>query len=114
MSSPSSHCWFPYTDSNAIPNIQAICLGTGRFLRSVLVPAIVDMNPVLIQPRGDSFWKYMQEKDGNNLYEVDTVMPDGAVDTTAIPCYGGFSMGTAEGSQALEARFPEILKHSNG
>jgi hypothetical protein len=35
-----------------------------------------------------------------NVYEVDTVMPDGAVATEYVPCGGAFSLGNPEDKQA--------------
>ncbi|KAG7355201.1 mannitol dehydrogenase [Nitzschia inconspicua] len=91
----------------------ALCLGTGRFLRSVLVPALVGagMKPILLQTRGRSFLEYMQQRQGqqasgdNNTkptlsYEVDTVQPDGTVVTDHVPCGGAFSLGNAQDKQA--------------
>jgi hypothetical protein len=74
--------------------IDCLCLGTGRFLRSVLVPALVGMSlkPALIQTRGRSFLEYMSER-SEVSYEVDTVLPSGDVGTANVPCFGAFSLG---------------------
>lgn len=87
--------------------VDALCLGTGRFLRSVLVPSLVGagMRPALIQPRGRSFLEYMManegETEGGCHYPVDTVERDGSVTTEHIPCWGAFSMGSNDDKTAL-------------
>jgi hypothetical protein len=78
---------------------MALCLGTGRFLRSVLVPALVGagIETIVIQPRGRSFLEYMTkriEKTIVNTFEVDTVQPDGSIVTEDVQCGGAFSLPT--------------------
>lgn len=81
--------------SSSIPiNISSLCLGTGRFLRSVLVPALLetcDCNTiVLIQPRGTSFVDYCYSRrlplseSGCFYYEVDTIEHSGDVVTDEV------------------------------
>ena len=99
QSSPSS--LFP-GNLNDISSINAICIGSGRFLRSVLVPALLgcDLKPAIIQTRGRTFMDYCKEryKNGNVLtYEVDTVEFDGKTTTETVPCYGAGTLGTEEG-----------------
>jgi short subunit fatty acids transporter len=49
--------------------------------RAVLVPAVELLGGVVIaQPRGEKFVAYMNERAG--LYEVDTVLADGSVQTS--------------------------------
>jgi hypothetical protein len=98
----------------------ALCLGTGRFLRSVLVPSLVGagFEVALIQTRGRSFLEYMllrinrnRSEDLNttyNTYEVDTVLTSGAIETTEIPCHGAFSLGLPEDKHALVEVLPQF------
>jgi hypothetical protein len=89
----ATHWLSSAVDNNDTP--MALCLGTGRFLRSVLVPALVGAGlskPVLIQTRGRSFLEYMQQRP-DDTYEVDTVQPDGSIVTEHVPCGGAFSLG---------------------
>jgi hypothetical protein len=109
-------------DDATSSKIDCICLGTGRFLRSVLVPALVlgakKKPPVLIQPRGTSMADYMKTKEqqqqqrGNGAppeYEIDTVLPSGETETTTIPCSAVFSLATAQGKEALVEWLPRIM-----
>jgi hypothetical protein len=110
-------------DANSSSKIDCICLGTGRFLRSVLVPALVlgakKQPPVLIQPRGTSMADYMktkeqQQKRGDGAaappeYEIDTVLPSGETETTTIPCSAVFSLATSQGKEALVEWLPRIM-----
>ena len=47
-----------------ISTVEAVCIGTGRFLRAVLVPALADIGceVVLAQTRGSSFVEHMAIK----------------------------------------------------
>jgi len=74
--------------------VECICVGTGRFLRSVLVPAL-STPPVLIQPRGSSFLSSPQP------YPVDTVQVDGSVETTFHDCRAVFSWATESHRESL-------------
>jgi mannitol-1-phosphate/altronate dehydrogenase len=88
--------------------INSICIGSGRFLRAVLVPALVasNMKPIIVQTRGRNFIEYcasrkeqqqqQQEQDDCWTYEVDTVEHDGKIKTDEIKCYGAGSLGTDE------------------
>lgn len=104
--SSSSCCYWLGEDAKSI---DCLCLGTGRFLRSVLVPALVEakLKPALIQTRGSNFLEYMMMRNSNNnndhypTYEVDTVLPSGMVETQTVPCHGAFTLGTAEGKAAF-------------
>lgn len=90
-------------------DIDCLCLGTGRFLRSVLVPALVEagFHPALVQTRGRSMLEYMLERE-RPTYEVDTVLTDGNISTEQILCWGAFSLGTSQDKQAL---LEELLPH---
>lgn len=84
-----------------VSQVTALCLGTGRFLRSVLVPVLVEAgntdtttHVALIQPRGTSFGDFMKgQKEA--AYPVETVEEDGSISTQSIPLLGGsYSFGT--------------------
>jgi hypothetical protein len=100
------------------PPPRAICLGTGRFLRSVLVPLLCEhgadasgpTGPVLIQTRGTSFVDYMQQRSDCNTYEVDTVLASGVVETLQIPCAAVFSMRDPD--CVHEILLPALLRNS--
>lgn len=84
--------------------IDSICIGSGRFLRAVLAPALVAANlkPIIVQTRGTSFMKYCSSRktDEDRLtYEVDTVLHNGEIKTDAIVCYGAGTLGTDEGKR---------------
>ncbi|OEU06034.1 hypothetical protein FRACYDRAFT_256722 [Fragilariopsis cylindrus CCMP1102] len=104
-------------DSIDIDVIDSICIGSGRFLRSVLVPALIESNyhPVIIQTRGRSFLDYTISDNNNNnnsnedagtadssytwTYDVDTVHYDGKITIDQIPYYGAGTLGSNEGKQ---------------
>mmetsp|Transcript_19696 Transcript_19696/g.24290 ORF Transcript_19696/g.24290 Transcript_19696/m.24290 type:complete len:1097 (+) Transcript_19696:77-3367(+) len=102
---------FP-SSPNDIASINAICIGSGRFLRSVLVPALIgcQLKPIILQTRGRSFMDYCHERllqNGDNqnkdfilTYEVDTVFQS-KVETEEIKCYGAGTLGTNEGKEAF-------------
>jgi hypothetical protein len=102
--------WLDKDDDASLQDINALCLGTGRFLRSVLVPALLgaDIKPCLIQTRGRSLLEYMQKRSDAATYEVDTVSPSGEIDTQEIPCYGAFSLGRQEDKHALVELLPKF------
>ena len=96
--------------------IDSICIGSGRFLRAVLVPALVasGYHPAIIQPRKSrSFLDYslqavseQQQGSSNNVdgigswtYEVDTVNFDGSIETGRVPCWGAGTLGSPEGKR---------------
>jgi mannitol-1-phosphate/altronate dehydrogenase len=112
--SPSSLAPF-WKTPDASEKVNCLCFGTGRFLRSVLVPALQEMGedcyhpPALIQPRGSSFLEYMQQQQELGSYEVDTVLESGTVQTDRIPCSGAFSLGT-EAAQAATWEFIASLQ----
>eukprot|EP00948_MAST-09A_sp_MAST-9A-sp1_P001640 g1640.t1 len=73
-----------------------VCIGSGRFIRSLLVPFIREASPKsechIFQTRGTSFLEYCKDKtinddndDGNKVfYEVDTLETTGKVVTKRI------------------------------
>ena len=114
-SSSSDYCLLPPAPQCA--NVDALCLGSGRFLRAVLVPALIQLGhlkPVLLQPRGTSLYEYCSapanrysSADGGDevavaTYEVDTVAADGVVHTERIPCFGVISLADTHGMQYLQ------------
>jgi len=102
--------------------ITALCFGTGRFLRSVLVPLLQRNDekggvraagaPALIQTRGTSFVEHMQQAQQHEAsFEVDTVFPNGAVTTDRFACHGAFSMKDAASKKAVhEVLVPLFLQ----
>ena len=104
----------------------ALGLGTGRFLRSVLVPLLqrprkttsatttTTMSttfdgPALIQTRGTSFVDAIQETGGT--FEVDTVLPNDTVETDVFDCHGAFSLGRDKES-VYQVLLPQIAVHA--
>ena len=129
-STPPTNCWINndiLNDQNSDVAIDCICLGTGRFLRSVLVPIMVEymnqanagdenklkVGPVLIQPRGTSMIEYMNSKstsDTSSTYEIDTVLSNGEIATSQVPISGIFSLSTPEGKHSLVEYLPRVMK----
>jgi len=114
--------WTPDAESstNTTAAPSALCVGTGRFLRSVLVPLLQRRRegssgsaaPALIQTRGKSFVEYMQhrqqQQDENaGTFEVDTVLPNGTVQTDKFACAGAFSLGHDK-SSVYEVLLPRM------
>ena len=107
-----------------VVDIDCICLGTGRFLRSVLVPIMVEymnknipnnknaVGPVLIQPRGISMIEYMSNKESQqaNSYEIDTVLSNGTTETSQVPISAVFSLSSPQGKHSLVEYLPQIMK----
>mmetsp|Transcript_19940 Transcript_19940/g.44464 ORF Transcript_19940/g.44464 Transcript_19940/m.44464 type:complete len:576 (-) Transcript_19940:1691-3418(-) len=109
------------TISSLIPRpseVDCLCIGSGRFLRSVLVPALnaADYRPVIIQTRGRTFLDYCskgyeyEEEGGTSTssstgsndraplcYEVDVVEYNGQVTTEKVGCWGAGTLGTQAG-----------------
>ena len=116
--------WLPTKSIPARSAVDCLCLGTGRFLRAVLVPALnaAGLHPVLVQTRGRNFLEYMHtlEREGSSLarqeaeeassslsssFPVDTVLTSGDIQTDWIPCYGAFSLGGDNDRQAFQDWF---------
>jgi mannitol-1-phosphate/altronate dehydrogenase len=84
----------------ALSTATSVCLGSGRFLRAVLVPALeaAGMPTVIFQTRGESFPKMMYgPRKAMGTYEVDTVEFDGCVTTTTHAVVAAGSCGTSQG-----------------
>lgn len=106
--------------SENIATIDSLCIGSGRFLRSVLVPALVqaDYNPCIVQTRGRSFLDSIAESESKSswTYEVDTVHYDGRIETSNVPFWGAGTLGSDEGkNDVLELMsLKELGSKSNG
>ncbi|KAG6587144.1 Mannitol 2-dehydrogenase [Phytophthora cinnamomi] len=92
-------------------NADAICIGSGRFLRCVLVPTLraAGSAVVVAQTRGTSFAAACARAEGT--YEVDTIQPDGGVQTESVQVDAVGSLGDAEGRKAfmqLPAKLPKL------
>lgn len=100
--------------SSLVPSpgeVDCLCIGSGRFLRSVLVPALnaAGHKPAIIQTRGRTFLDYCVaaaaaggEKDGTPLkFEVDVVEYNGNVATHIVDCWGAGTLGTENGRDAV-------------
>ena len=89
--------------------IDSICIGSGRFLRSVLIPALngAGFKPAIFQTRGKTFLEYCRDHNANNnnkgllSYEVDTAEYDGTIKTENIKCYAVGTLGSKEGKDAV-------------
>jgi len=98
-------------DCNATyADVRCIILGTGRFIRAVLVPMLdgLGQKVILCQPRGDSYVQY-QEARPDGTYEVDVVADDGSISTELVSNVVAVgSSGSEEGKQALLSIVPEL------
>mmetsp|Transcript_43577 Transcript_43577/g.100404 ORF Transcript_43577/g.100404 Transcript_43577/m.100404 type:complete len:525 (-) Transcript_43577:92-1666(-) len=96
---------FSELEAGIFARTTAVCLGTGRFLRAVLVPALVHAGEevVLAQTRGTSFGKHVAQQSPSRSYEVDTVRSDGTVDTQKTPIAAVGSLGVDAGRKAFLA-----------
>ena len=93
--------------------IDALCLGSGRFLRSVLVPFLsAHCKQAIFQTRGRTFVDSFQSECGDGVvdgkgvaaslqYEVDTKQFDGSVSTDKIEVYAAGTLGTPAGKSHL-------------
>ena len=86
-----------------LATVAAVCIGTGRFLRAVLVPSLAEIGceVVLAQTRGRSFQEHMAKRLPGRSYEVDTVLQDGRVLTHSYPVAAVGSLGDAAGRAAF-------------
>ncbi|KAG7378210.1 hypothetical protein PHYBOEH_000458 [Phytophthora boehmeriae] len=90
---------------------RAVCIGSGRFMRAVLVPALraLDCSVIVVQTRGSSFADACAKAKGK--YEVDTISPDGKVDTNVFELEAVGSLGVSEGRTAfldLPSKLPNL------
>ena len=93
-----------------ISAVEAVCIGTGRFLRACLVPALAEIGceVVLAQTRGSSFVAHMARRP-SRTYEVDSVLQDGRVLTNSYPVAAVGSLGDAAGRAAF-MELPKRMK----
>lgn len=93
-------------------DIDAICLGSGRFLRSVLVPFLSsNLKPAVFQTRGRNFLDSFQDEkrdDANSSsvvpslrYPVDTIEFDGSITSSYIEICAVGTLGTSDGRSRL-------------
>ena len=92
--------------SENLTTIDSLCIGSGRFLRSVLVPALVQAkyHPIIVQTRGRSFLDFLLQQHSSKqqwTYQVDTVHYDGTVETSEIPFWGAGTLGSSQGKQEI-------------
>ncbi|POM63475.1 LOW QUALITY PROTEIN: Hypothetical protein PHPALM_21114, partial [Phytophthora palmivora] len=90
---------------------DAICIGSGRFLRSVLVPTLraAGSTVIVAQTRGTSFASACIKAQGK--YEVDTIQKDGQVDTQVLELEAVGSLGQVEGRTTflqLPSKLPKL------
>mmetsp|Transcript_23709 Transcript_23709/g.50740 ORF Transcript_23709/g.50740 Transcript_23709/m.50740 type:complete len:1105 (-) Transcript_23709:47-3361(-) len=101
--------------------IDAICIGSGRFLRSVLVPLLSSrQKPAVFQTRGRTFLDSFRGgggvggddgvgggSSGNDStppslrYPVDTIQFDGTTTTSHVEIYAAGTLGTPDGKSRL-------------
>lgn len=106
---PPTLVFTPLADG-VLERVTAVCVGTGRFLRAVLAPALVELGGevVLAQTRGTGFSGYLSGRP-DRTYEVDTVLQDGKVLTSRVPVAAAGSLGSSRGREAfmrLPAKLP--------
>jgi len=100
-----------------VEDVNCLCIGTGRFLRSVLVPPLVASKvckPAIIQTRGTNFIDFMADTDSNPAmgpeYPIDTVLQSGETETVYVKCFGAFSWGTDTHKQAVQEELLSKMK----
>ncbi|CAI5708989.1 unnamed protein product [Peronospora destructor] len=101
----------PFQGVDFSTNTRAVCIGSGRFLRAVLIPIFQDLDSTVIvaQSRGTSFARACTEAKGK--YEVDTIDVEGHVNTTAYLLEAVGSLGLTEDRTAfleLPAKLPQL------
>ena len=103
----SNNSYFLSSSKETHNEIDSICIGSGRFLRSVLIPALnnAGLKPAIFQTRGKTFLEYCRDRYNNNekgllSYEVDTVEYDGTTKTENVTFYAVGTLGSKEGKDA--------------
>ena len=96
---------FQSLGGGSIESASCVCIGAGRFLRAVLVPALREAGEsvIIAQPRGTSFGAYMARRAPSATYEVDCVAVDGSVATTEQAIVAVGSLGSDAGKAAFMA-----------
>ncbi|KDO26457.1 hypothetical protein SPRG_08260 [Saprolegnia parasitica CBS 223.65] len=94
----------------ATDSVRAVCLGAGRFLRCLLVPALRQLGHgvVVAQPRGHDFVDACLAAGGT--YEMDVVERDGHTSTHTVELAGVGTLGTRDGRAAF-LELPYKLPH---
>ncbi|CAI5717022.1 unnamed protein product [Peronospora effusa] len=89
---------------------DTICIGSGRFLRSVLIPTLqaAGSGVIIAQTRGLNFASVCAKDEGK--YEVDTIQKDGSVQTQVIQVEAVGSLGDAQGRRAFMELPSKLLK----
>jgi len=100
----------PIAGGLSIDSASCVCIGAGRFLRAVLVPALREAGEsvIIAQPRGTSFGEYMAKRAPANTYEVDCVAVDGSIATTEQVIVAVGSLGNDAGKAAFMALPPQL------
>ncbi|EQC37806.1 hypothetical protein SDRG_04830 [Saprolegnia diclina VS20] len=82
-------------------SVTAVCLGAGRFLRSLLVPALRQLGHgvVVAQPRGHDFVDACLA--AGSTYEMDVIERDGHTTTHTVELAGVGTVGTPDGRAAF-------------
>lgn len=109
MSQPT-HLFQPI-DKAAFDKASCVCIGTGRFLRAVLLPAMREMGASVVigQTRGSTFGDYLHAR-GDGSYEVDVTLPSGKNATELFSVAAAGTLGTPAGRAAFMA-LPAQLPH---
>ncbi|CAH0482804.1 unnamed protein product [Peronospora belbahrii] len=99
----------PFHDDNFAT--RAICIGSGRFMRAVLIPVFqaLEIGVVVAQTRGTNFATACINSKGK--YEVDIIDPKGGVTTKMYQVKAVGSLGVPEGRTAfieLPAKLPHL------
>ena len=98
----------------SLSDASCVCLGSGRFLRAVLVPAVeaAGLKSIVFQTRGNSFPSMMYgPRKATGTYEVDTVEFDGRVLTSTHSVVAAGTLGNAKGQAAwlsLPGQLPNL------
>eukprot|EP00927_Polykrikos_kofoidii_P053507 TRINITY_DN4811_c0_g1_i1.p1 TRINITY_DN4811_c0_g1~~TRINITY_DN4811_c0_g1_i1.p1 ORF type:complete len:965 (+),score=116.25 TRINITY_DN4811_c0_g1_i1:51-2897(+) len=110
MALPATYLFSPLGEVD-FEKVFAVCIGTGRFLRAVLVPALIETGSevIMAQTRGTSFCEYLKGRQ-DRTFEVDTVQPDGTILTACFPVAAAGSLGIAEGRSAF-MQLPKLLPY---
>ena len=112
-------------DSSA-SEINSLCLGSGRFLRSVLVPFLAShSNPAVFQTRGRGFVDFFLDKNTNPTadndgadvtrttslqYPISTMHQNGLTSTSLVSLSAAGTLGTPPGNSYL---MNELISNSN-
>ncbi|TYZ62193.1 hypothetical protein PybrP1_004945 [[Pythium] brassicae (nom. inval.)] len=93
------------------PSTAAVCIGSGRFVRAMLVPVLraVGADVVVAQTRGRDFADACARASG--AYEMDVFRADGSTETEVVEVEAVGSLGDVEGRAAfmeLPAQLPGL------